>query len=473
MSNNVDAKRAGCAYIPQSEAAEAGAAAKRLFDELHERGLTYHIESYGCQMNDHDSEKIAGMLECSGYRRAADKSEFDLIIFNTCCVREHAELRVFGNIGALKEKKEKNPRLIIAVCGCMTQQKAVAEKLYKRFPFVDIIFGTNELHLLPSMIERALSGERVLAVRDMQGEIAEGLPILRRSGYAACVTIMYGCNNFCTYCIVPYVRGRERSRAPKDILSEIQSLARDGYKEVTLLGQNVNSYRGDDSAPDFPSLLRLIDREGGIPRIRFMTSHPKDLSPELICAMAELETVCRHIHLPVQSGSDRILAAMNRRYDSGKYLDTVFSLRRAVPDIEITTDMIVGFPGETDTDFNDTLELVKKAEFAAAYTFMYSRRTGTKAAEMQEQVPAEVKRERLKRLNAVQAEVLREGNKKFIGAIGEVLVEGCDHREADMAFGKLSNFKMVYFPGGDELIGRLCTVRITANKSNSLIGEMI
>lgn len=471
--DNVRLTRGGSVYVPAEETAALEASVRRLSGELSGRGLTYYIESYGCQMNSHDSEKIAGLLEGCGYTRAADRADAQLIIFNTCCVREHAELKVFGNIGALKEKKEREPGTVLAVCGCMMQQRAVAEKLYKRFPFVDLVFGTNELHLLPVMLERVLAGERVMNVRDMAGEIAEGLPIHRDNGFTACTTIMYGCDNFCTYCVVPYVRGRERSRAPEDILDEVRSLARAGYKEVTLLGQNVNSYKGGGDAEDFPALLRLLDRESGIPRIRFMTSHPKDLSVGLIAAMAECNSVCSHIHLPVQSGSDRILKAMNRRYDSAQYLSLVSALRESVPGIEITTDMIVGFPGETDRDFLDTLELVKKAGFSAAFTFMYSRRTGTKAAVMPDQIPAEIKKQRLSELNRVQAEILREGNRKYVGTSGEVLVEGCDGRGEPMAFGKLSNFKMVYFPGGEELIGQFRTVRINDTKNNSLIGELI
>ncbi len=438
--------------------------------DIRARGLTYHINSYGCQMNAHDSEHMAGMLERMGYTPAASQAEADCIVFNTCCVREHAEKRVFGNIGALKEQKERNPRLIIAVCGCMTQQKAVAEKLYRRFPFVDIIMGTDELSNFPAALACALNGKRELCVGDAMSSIPEGLPVVYTSSYAASVNIMYGCNNFCTYCIVPYVRGRERSRRPEDILGEARALADKGYKELTLLGQNVNSYNGGIT---FPELLRLLDAQSGIPRLRFMTSHPKDLSPELIDAMAELPSVCNHIHLPVQSGSDRILAAMNRRYDREKYLSLVSALRNAVPDIGLTTDIIVGFPSETDADFADTIELVREAGFAAAFTFMYSKRTGTKAAAMQEQIPPEIKKQRLHELNAVQAEVLRGGNAKYVGSTGNVLVEGCDHRGADMAYGKLGCFKMVYFPGGEELIGSLQNVRITSTKNNSLIGERI
>lgn len=460
--------------VPEGEMTAARAAAKRVKEEISHLGLTYHIESYGCQMNDHDSEKLAGMLEEMGCVKAADKAEADVILFNTCCVREHAEKRVYGNIGALKKRKDEKPGLLIGVCGCMMQQKEAGDKLFRRFPFVDMVFGTNELHRFPNIFESALHHDRVIQVREMDGEIAEGLPVLRSGSFSTNVTIAYGCNNFCSYCIVPYVRGRERSRDSAAIVEEVRSVAAAGFKEVTLLGQNVNSYSGDDGATDFPTLLRMVhDEVPEIKRIRFMTSHPKDLSPSLMDAIAELPRVCKHIHLPVQSGSNRILHLMNRRYTREKYMEEVEELKRRVPGIELTTDMIVGFPGETEADFEDTLDLIRRVGYSAAFTFMYSPRKGTVAATMPEQVPDEVKHDRLQRLNALQAEILKEGNLKYIGTEGEVLVEGCDRRAEPMAYGKLSNFKMVYFPGGEELIGSLCNVRITANQNNSLIGELI
>lgn len=460
--------------ISEAEMAAARAAAGRVKEEIAPLGLTYHIESYGCQMNDHDSEKLAGMLEEMGCTKAADKADAQVILFNTCCVREHAEQRVYGNIGALKKRKDENPGLLIGVCGCMMQQKAAGDKLFRRFPFVDMVFGTNELHRFPNIFESALHEERILAVRDIDGEIAEGLPVLRSGTFSTNVTIAYGCDNFCSYCIVPYVRGRERSRDSGAIVEEVRSVAAAGFKEVTLLGQNVNSYSGDDGVTDFPTLLRVVhDSVPDMNRIRFMTSHPKDLSPALMDAIAELPRVCKHIHLPVQSGSNRILRLMNRRYTRENYMDEVAELRRKVPDIELTTDIIVGFPGETEEDFQDTLDLIKQVGYSAAFTFMYSPRKGTAAASMAEQVPDEVKHDRLQRLNALQAEILKEGNLKYIGRTGEVLVEGCDRRAEPMAYGKLSNFKMVYFPGGEELIGSLRAVEITANQNNSLIGRLI
>lgn len=459
--------------VPQEELVKSESAALRLHDDILQRGLTYFIESYGCQMNDHDAEKLAGMLAAAGYRKAEKKFEADLILFNTCCVREHAELRVFGNIGALKKLKDENPALLIGVCGCMMQQKDVAEKLFKRFPFVDLVFGTHELHRFPVLLEAALNGERTLSVTEIDGEIAEGLPVERTGRFQTNVTIMYGCDNFCSYCIVPYVRGRERSRASADILGEIQSLAGAGFKEITLLGQNVNSYRGDEGATSFAKLLLMASEAQGIERLRFMTSHPKDLSEELIDAMASSQKICNHIHLPVQSGSDRVLKRMNRGYTREKYLSLVHALRERVAGIELTTDIIVGFPGETEEDFADTLSLVKEANFSAAYTFMYSPRNGTAAARMEEQLAQEAKKARLARLNGLQAELLKKNNEKYIGTEGMVLVEGCDRRDEPMAYGKLTNFKMVYFPTDERMEGQLKRVRILKTQSNSLLGELL
>ncbi len=460
--------------VPPEELQKSLQASASLKKELEGRGFQYYIESYGCQMNDHDAEKLSGMLQTCGFSPAPSKEEATLLLFNTCCVREHAEKRVFGNIGALKKRKEDEPGLLIGVCGCMMQQREVAERLFKRFPFVDLVFGTHELHHFPLLLSRTLAGERVFSVRESDGEIAEGLPVARGGSFSTFVTIMYGCNNFCSYCIVPYVRGRERSRAPENIVAEVRSLAERGFREITLLGQNVNSYAYADDGVDFPELLRRVSTVEGIERIRFMTSHPKDLSPRLIEAMATLPKVCNHIHLPVQSGSNRILSEMNRRYTREKYLGLVEDIRAAVEGVELTTDIIVGFPGETEEDFEETLALVRQVGFSAAYTFMYSPRLGTRAAEMENQVPEEVKKDRLLRLNACSAEQLKVGNRKYIGQEGTVLVEGCDRREkAPMAYGKLTNFKMVYFPGDAGLIGSMRHVRITGIQNNSLIGELV
>lgn len=459
--------------VPKGEMESARLAAERINRNLDGRKPTYYIETYGCQMNEHDSEKIAGILESCGYVSSADKLSANIIFFNTCCVRDHAEKKVFGNIGALKKVKDDNPSLILGVCGCMMQQKEVADKLFKRFPYLDIVFGTNELHMLPNLLEKVLNGERIELVRQMDGEIAEGLPVRRIDNVSQFVTIMYGCNNFCSYCIVPYVRGRERSRSVESIVNEIKRLAANGVKEITLLGQNVNSYYSEADNADFPALLRAVCRVEGIERVRFMTSHPKDLSNGLIAAMAEEEKVCPHIHLPVQSGSDRILKLMNRCYDRERYFSVVDKLKAAVPGVELTTDIIVGFPGETEEDFAATLDMVEKMGYSAAYTFKYSPRKGTKAAEMDEQISEDVKKERLKRLNSAVEKGLKEGSKKYIGQEGEVLVEGCDHRGETMAYGKLPCFKMVYFKGDESMIGSLRRVRITGITKNSLVGELI
>ena len=433
--------------------------------------LRYFIETYGCQMNEHDSEKIAGMLVRAGYTKAETKQDADLILFNTCCVREHAEKRTFGNVGFIKELKQINPRLILGVCGCMMQQREVANRLFARFPFVDLIFGTHELKNFPAMLENCLDKKRVFNVSDSDGEVIEGLPVERNAGFSTFVNIMYGCNNFCTYCIVPYVRGRERSRKPEDILNEVRSVVAGGYSEVTLLGQNVNSYSCDGM--DFPRLLTLISNEvPELKRLRFMTSHPKDLSPELIMAMAQLDNVCKHIHLPVQSGSDSILKKMNRRYTTADYLKIVDELRQNVPFVEITTDIIVGFPGETEEDFQATLDLVKKVGYSNAYTFAYSPREGTVAARMEDQIPDEEKKRRLNKLNAVLAETIPENNEKYIGYSGEILVEGVDHRGEPLLFGKLSNFKMVYVEGDESLVGSFVDIKVDGFRFNSLFGHI-
>ncbi len=445
-------------------------AVERIRNTIAGKNLKFYIETYGCQMNEHDSEKLAGMLNCCGYTKVADKKEADLILFNTCCVREHAELRTFGNVGFIKELKQENPRLILGVCGCMMQQKDVAEKLFKRFPFVDMVFGTHELKNFPLMLEKTLQDTRIFNVTESDGEVVEGIPAEREQGFSTFVNIMYGCNNFCTYCIVPYVRGRERSRRVQDIIDEVRSVAEKGFSEVTLLGQNVNSYNYDGVT--FPKLLEEVNKIDSIKRIRFMTSHPKDLSDDLIEAMAKLDKVCKHIHLPVQSGSDEILKRMNRRYTSAHYLELVDKLRASVKDVEITTDIIVGFPGETEQDFEDTCNLVRKVGYSNAYTFAYSPRHGTIAEKMDNQIPEAEKKRRLNLLNSILAETLPSNNEKCIGYEGEILVEGVDRRSEPLLFGKLSNFKMVYVQGSEELIGKIVPVKVDGFKFNSLVGHI-
>ena len=457
-------------FVSPSVIEASNRAAARVRERLGGAKPRYYIETYGCQMNEHDSETFAGQLTQMGYVPAASKQEADLIMFNTCCIREHAELRTFGNVGFVKELKEQNPALITVVCGCMMQQKGVARRLAQRFPFVDMVLGTNELAQFPQFLERVMDGERVLEIKDTDGEIPEGLPIKRNEGFSTFVNIMYGCNNFCSYCIVPYVRGRERSRRAEDIVREVERAVNDGFTEVTLLGQNVNSYSG--FGVTFPELLRMVDKVEGLKRLRFMTSHPKDLSHELVLAMAECKKVCPHIHLPVQSGNNRILALMNRHYTREHYLSLVRDLREFVPWVEITTDIIVGFPTETEEEFEDTVSLVREVGYSAAYSFAYSVREGTKAAAMDGQVPEEVKKSRLQRLNAAINESVVGANDRYIGTRGEILIEGCDRRGEPMMFGKLPSLKMVYVKGDESMIGEYRNVRITGTRFNSLYGEI-
>ena len=436
---------------------------------------TYFIETYGCQMNVRDSETIAGIFERRGMHPVTSQEEADVILFNTCCVRDNPERKTFGNVGFTKALKDAHPDMIIAVCGCMMQQRQVAEKLFHRFPFVDLVFGTNALARLDSMLDAVMQGERLCIVNESDFTVVEGLPSHRAGGQSAFVNIMYGCNNFCTYCIVPYVRGRERSRMPEDIEAEVRSLVAEGYSEITLLGQNVNSYgRGLPVEIDFPALLRRLSPIPGLRRLRFMTSHPKDLSDGLIDAMATLDNVCPHIHLPLQSGSDRILRAMNRHYTADSYLELCRKLREKVADVEITTDIIVGFPGETEEDFSETMRVVKAAAYATAYSFKYSPREGTPGAAMPDQIAEDVKSDRLRRLNQLLTSLTECNNRTYVGRTGEVLVEGSGERDAaPFAFGKLPNFKMIYFPGSAELVGRYVSVRVDEVRGNSLFGKLV
>ncbi|MBR3494599.1 MAG: tRNA (N6-isopentenyl adenosine(37)-C2)-methylthiotransferase MiaB [Clostridia bacterium] len=436
---------------------------------LPQRPRTYHVVTYGCQMNAHDSEKLAGMLEAMGLSEAPARDEADFVIFNTCCVRDNAERRALGNVTWLKEVRKLRPELMIAVCGCMIQEPGMAERILRQYPFVDLAFGTSNLHRFPSLLEEVLTGgQRVVAVED--GDvIAEDVPVRRLRRDAAYLTIMYGCDNFCSYCIVPYVRGRERSRRMEDILREAEGLRDSGVQEIMLLGQNVNSY-GKGMGTDFPTLLRAVDALG-IPRIRFMTSHPKDLSDELVQAMADCRHVLPQFHLPVQSGSDEVLRQMNRRYTRAAYLDRVRALRQAVPGIGLTTDLIVGHPGETEEQFRETLSLVDEVGYDSAFTFIYSPRTGTRAAAMPDPVPAEVSTERIQRLIALQERRQREVMARFLGQTEEVLVEGLSKRSDRQVSGKGGHGVSVTFPGGPEDIGKIVRVRITAQRNNTLAGE--
>ncbi|MBU5268804.1 tRNA (N6-isopentenyl adenosine(37)-C2)-methylthiotransferase MiaB [Clostridium cochlearium] len=435
----------------------------------------FYIETWGCQMNEEDSEKLSGMLKNMGYENTEDRNKADIIIFNTCCVRENAELKVYGNLGILKGLKAKNPDLIIAVCGCMMQQEGMAEDIIKKYPFVDIIFGTHNSYKFPEYLNRTKQeGKSIIEVWDKEEEIVEGIPVDRKSSTKAFVTIMYGCNNFCTYCIVPYVRGRERSREVSDIVKEIKELVKSGYKEITLLGQNVNSYGKDlDPKVSFAELLRIVNDIEGIERVRFMTSHPKDLTEDVIYAIKECDKLCNHIHLPVQSGSSRILKKMNRSYSREDYLKLVNKIKEEIPNVAITTDIIVGFPGETEEDFNETLELVKEVEYDSAFTFLYSKRKGTPAYDMDEQVPEDVKHERFEKLVKIVNESCEKNNKKYQDKIVKVLVEGESKNDKNRLTGRTDTGKLVNFTGNKDNIGKIVDVKITKTLSFSLDGEEV
>ena len=443
------------------------------FQTLADRPKTYHIVTYGCQMNAHDSEKLAGMLEDMGLSPAPTREEADFVLHNTCCIRDNAERKALGNVTWLKEIKRERPEMMIGVCGCMVQEPGMAEKILRQYPFVDVAFGTGNIHRLPELLYRAVdTRRRVVAVPEEQSTLIEGLPIRRESDFQAYVTIMYGCNNYCSYCIVPYVRGRERSRSADDILREVEALQKKGVQEIMLLGQNVNSYGNDmPGSVTFPQLLRKVS-ETGIPRIRFMTSHPKDLSDELIAEFAENPALCRHLHLPVQSGSSRILQAMNRRYTRESYLEKVEKIRRAAPDVGLTTDVIVAFPGETDADFEDTMDLVRTVCYDSAFTFIYSPRTGTRAAGMPGRIDPALATERIERLIALQEEMTQKRFSEMIGKTESVLVTGQSKRNESQITGKTSRNISVNFEGSADLIGKIVPVKITAASKTTLKGKI-
>ncbi len=443
----------------------------RLVEKLPERPHSYHIVSMGCQMNERDSESIAGMLERMGMERQDIREQADLILYNTCCVRENAENKALGNVIWLKELKKDKPDLMICVGGCMTQEKGMATMMKQRYPFIDLVYGTHNLYRLPEYVYRVLTEKRpVVEVLDIDGEVVEGMPERRRNRFNAFVNIMYGCNNFCTYCIVPYVRGRERSREPEVVIAECVRLQDEGAQEIMLLGQNVNSYRGGGA--EFAELLYRIDKLG-IPRIRFMTSHPKDLSDELIHAFGELKHLMPQLHLPVQAGSDEILRRMNRSYTREHYLELVRRLRQTCPEIGLTSDIIVGFPGETLSQFEETLSLVEEVRFDAAYTFIYSPRKGTRAATYPDDTPYEVKSERIQRLIDLQQAISLEVLQTQVGKKERVLVEAVSTRDEKSVGGKTPRGHMVNFPGGPELIGRFADVEVTSAGRNTLRGRLI
>lgn len=434
----------------------------------------YLILTYGCQMNERDTEIIEGYLDNLGYCPTENEKEADIIILNTCCVREKAELKVFGKLGELNKLKKKKPDLIIGVCGCMTQQDAIFNKIKKNAPYVNLMFGTYNVHQLPRLISKIIeTKESAHEIWEKEGEIVEDTFSKRQDSIKAYINISYGCNNFCTYCIVPHVRGRERSRKPEKILEEIANLAESGYKEIMLLGQNVNSYGKDlDNKVDFADLLVQVNEIKEIERIRYMTSHPRDFTNKLINTISKCHKVCEHYHLPVQAGSNKILKAMNRGYTREQYLELVEKIKNISPEYAITTDLIVGFPGETEEHFQDTLDIVEKVGFDASYTFMYSPRKGTHAASMEKQIPEEVKKDRLKRLMELQNKISLENNMQLTGKTMELLVEGTSKNDENRLTGRTRTNKIINFEGSKKLIGKFVNVKITQAQTWNLMGEL-
>jgi len=448
------------------------------------RPLTYCVTTFGCQMNSHDSEKLKGILESIGYEESSDEKA-DFVIFNTCTVRENANKKLYGHLGHLKNLKSKNPHMIIALCGCMMQESHVVETIRQKYSFVNIVFGTHNIYKLAELIYINLSeNKRVIEILDKSINTVETLPTKRKYSFKSGVNIMYGCNNFCSYCIVPYVRGREKSRKPDDIIKEITELASKGVREIMLLGQNVNSYGkvfdytnneiiqvSSEDMITFPMLLKKVCGIDGIERIRFMTSHPKDLSDELIQVMAEETKICNHLHLPVQSGSTSILGKMNRRYTKEQYLKLVEKIRSAIPNISLTTDIIVGFPGETEEDFKDTLDIVEKVRYDQAFTFIYSKRTGTPAASMNNQVPDDVVKDRFNRLLTKVNEISSEQTKRFTGMIKDVLIEEVNHQDSSLVSGRTEENVTVHLEGDSSLIGQTIKVKLVDCRGFYFIGE--
>lgn len=439
------------------------------------RPLTFCVTTFGCQMNARDSEKLTGILERIGYVEEPDEEKADFVIYNTCTVRENANQRVYGRLGQLGRIKKKNPHMMIALCGCMMQEPHVVEKLKTSYRFVDLIFGTHNIYKFAELLAtRMESGRMVIDIWKDTDKIVEDLPVERKYPFKSGVNIMFGCNNFCSYCIVPYVRGRERSRDPKAIIREIERLVADGVVEVMLLGQNVNSYGKTLPEPmTFAQLLEEVEKIDGLERIRFMTSHPKDLSDELIQVMSHSKKICKHLHLPVQSGSSRILQKMNRRYTKEQYLALVDKIKAAVPDISLTTDIIVGFPGETEKDFQETLDVVRKVRYDSAFTFIYSKRSGTPAAVMEDQVPEDVVKDRFNRLLAEVQKISAEVCAVHQGTVQEVLVECRNDHDEHLMTGRMSNNLLVHFPGDESLIGKLVNVRLDECRGFYYIGEIV
>jgi len=436
------------------------------------RNLKYHILTMGCSLNENDSEKICGMLEEMNYSKTEDLNEANFIVFNTCCIRENAEDRLFGKLGEVKKIKKEN-NAIIAIGGCMMQQEHIIQKLNESYPYVDIIFGTHTLHKLPENTYKKLNNsKKIKDVLDIDGKVYEDLPIKRSDKVKAQVTIMYGCNNFCSYCIVPYVRGRERSRKPENILKEINELAEQGYKEIMLLGQNVNSYNGGDGY-GFAKLLTEINKIGGIERIRFISPHPKDFTDDVIDAIANCEKVCKSVHLPLQSGSTNVLKVMNRKYTKEQYLELAYKIKEKIPNVALTTDIIVGFPGETEEDFKDTLDVVEKLKFDQVFMFIYSRRKGTVADSMENQIPEEIKHERFNRLKSLVESQIEDNNKKYIGTIQKVLIDGVSKNNENTLSGRTDSNKVVVIDADKKYIDQIVDVKITEDCMWYLKGEIV
>ena len=446
----------------------------RLENEMLETRPLAFVETYGCAQNESDSEKIKGMLLDMGYDFCNDSKAADFVIFNTCAVRENAELKVFGNLGALKHTKRAKPSMVIGVCGCMMQQAHISEEIRKKYKHVDMIFGTHSLDKFPELLDEARTGKRAFSVENSEGVITEGITVRRDAPPLAKISVMYGCNNFCTYCIVPYVRGRERSRTPQEILKEVAETSKNGYKEVMLLGQNVNSYGKDlkEQKLNFAGLLREVCKIDGIERVRFMTSHPKDISDELIDVLAGEPKMCKQLHLPIQSGSDKVLKEMNRSYTRKRYLEIIKKVKEKIPGIVLTTDIIVGFPTETDEDFEETLSVLREVEYDMVFSFIYSKRKGTPAATMPDALTNEEKHKNFDRMLELQNEISKRKNDEYFGRIEKVLVEGKSKTNDEFLSGRTDGGKIVNFQGSDALIGKIIDVKITECKTWSLIGEI-
>lgn len=467
-------KRELTTAISHQEALRQKEIIARLKERFENQNKTYFITTFGCQMNAHDSEKLKGILEEIGYTEADKEEVADFVVYNTCAVRENAEHRVYGRIGYLKTAKKRNPSMMIALCGCMMQQPTVITKLKESYRHVDLVFGTHNFYKLAELLETRLdTNEPVFDIWEAHKEIVEDLPSIRKYTYKAAVNIMFGCNNFCTYCIVPYVRGRERSRMPEDIIQEIEALVADGVVEIQLLGQNVNSYgKSFDTPMAFAELLQRIATIEGLKRIRFMTPHPKDLSDALIDVIANEPKICNHLHLPVQSGSTKLLKAMNRGYTKESYLALIKKIKDRMPNITLTTDLIIGFPGETDEDIEDTLEVIRAAQYSASFTFIYSKRTGTPAANMEEQVPEALTKERFNRVLALVNEMSAKNTAAHVGKSYVALAEEVNQKDSTMLSGRLDDFTLVHFKGDPSLIGQLVNLKITSARSFYVVGEV-